>query len=467
MRPEALLGLLLAAGPAFGQDAAPTLTMAVDFGSYRAARGQTSLEIYLEVPREGLTYHPQGRVWRVDLAVAHLLKFEGQIIEFSDVSLADRRTAADTARGSITSTTTLTVPPGNYALQVVIDDGHGATLDKTFPVKVPAYAGDRLDMSAIQLARQINWAGPVAATSRLGLQIVPAVERSFPAGAAWLWYLAEVYGLSPEDTVALAVAVVRDSAVVAGDAWHVPVPANTVAERGALLLSGLEPGEYVLSLEAAAAGDTLRRTVSFNILAADSAVVTDTLTAWEKLPRRQKRALAEAFGALWPKFNSRRFRSFSAEEQHARISAAADTLAMISLDELLARWELVRSLDRGRPRRQGLSAQARLLLRQGPPQVIRVAPATYSQHEVQLWRYGADGPLYFLADRSGRGDFVELQGTDVPLYLLQSATARATLQKAADPATADSLSADPAPADSLSADPAPADSLSAEPPGAP
>ena len=439
------------------------LNMAVDFGSYRAARGQTSLEIYLEVPREGLAYHPQGRVWRVDLAVAHLLKFEGQIIEFSDVSLADRRTAADTARGAITSTTTLTVPPGSYALQVVIDDGHGATFDKTFPVDVPAYAEDHLDMSAIQLARQINWAAPVAATSRLGLQIVPAANRSFPADNTWLWYLAEVYGLSPEDTVAVAVTIVRDSAVVAGDSWHVPVPANTFAERGALLLSGLEPGEYLLSLEAAAAGDTLRRTVSFNILAADSAVVTDTSTAWEKLTRRQKRALADAFGVLWPKFNSRRFRSSNAEEQLNRITAAADTLASLSLDELLARWDLAQSLDRGRPRRQGLSAQAQLLLRQGQPEVIRVAPATYRQHEVQLWRYGANGPLYFLADQSGRGDFIELDGTLVPLHLLQSATAK----KAAGPAPADSLSANPAPADSLSANPAPADSLSADPPGTP
>ena len=229
----------------------------------------------------------------------------------------------------------------------------------------------------------------------------------------------EVYGLSPEDTVTLSISILNDSGMVAGpQLWQVPVPANTLAQRGALLFEHAPPGDYRFVAQIVAAGDSATQVAGFTI--ADSLVADDTLATLADISKRDLRNLAADFKQVWSRFNARGFASAGTGEQLSRIGALTTGMEGVATVDLIDRWQLVRLLDAGRTRRMGLSARARLVLKHGPPQAVRIAPATFSQSESQLWIYGADGPIYFLVDIDGHGTFAEVDGEQVPLFLLQS-----------------------------------------------
>ncbi|MCH7575900.1 MAG: hypothetical protein IIA59_12365 [Candidatus Marinimicrobia bacterium] len=432
MRPNYLPALLLAtAHMALAQPLPPApahadqqaLPVAVEFATFRAGRGMTTLEVYLEVPSPEEIIAAYGSQYVKELATAVLLKHRGQIIEFSDATLRDgsrRSRRSGRATGdAITSTTSLTAKPGEYDLQVVVEYRGGIAFDQTFSVTLPAYSYNELDLSDLVLARQVGWASPVAATSRLGLNVTPAVPPVFEQNKAWIWYMLEVYGLSPEDTVTLSISILNDSGMVAGPRlWQVPVPANTLAQRGALLFEHAPPGDYRFVAQIVAAGNSATQMAAFTI--GDSLAAEDTLAALATFSKRDLKNLAADFKQVWSRFNARGFASAGSDEQLNRIGVLTTVMEGVAAGDLIDRWQLVRLLDAGRTRRRGLSARARLVLKHGPPQAVRIAPATFSQSESQLWIYGDEGPIYFLVDIDGRGTFAEVDGEQVPLFLLQS-----------------------------------------------
>lgn len=441
MRPKVLAALMLVLAQFAPAQQLPDqdrslLPVAVEFATFRASGGLTTLEVYLEVPSASKIFKENGRNYLKELATAVLLKHRGQIVEFADASLRDATSRALRSEETITGRVAFTVRPGEYDLQVVVEDRGSVAFDQTFAVNVPTYSYNSLDISDIVLARQVSWSGRVATTSRLGLKVTPAVPVVFGQNKAWIWYMLEIYGLSPQDTITLSSSVMGDSAaVVAPKAWRVAAPANTFTQRGALLLGNTSPGNYRFMVEIAAAGDTARQMAEFTIVPGDTAATdsdaTDTLTAQGgalesalgHLSKRDLKNMADDFKRTWRSFDARRFSSQDSDEQQSRITALADRLEGVSAGELVDRWQLVRLLDAGRARRKGLSARAQLVLKNGPPQVVRIAPATFVQSESQLWVYGDDGPIYFLVDIDGRGTFEEVDGEKVPLLLLQSIAA--------------------------------------------
>ncbi|MCH8327112.1 MAG: hypothetical protein IID15_01140 [Candidatus Marinimicrobia bacterium] len=407
------------------------LPVAVEFATFRASGGLTTLEVYLEIPSPEEIYAIYGPRYIKELATAVLLKHRGQIVAFADATLRDetvtsRRSAA--TGDAITSTALLTARPGEYELQVVVEDRAGIAFDQTFAVTIPAYSYNSLDLSDLVLARAVGWASKVAATSRLGLDVTPAVPPVFKQNRAWIWYMLELYGLSPEDTVIFSTSIVSDSGtVVEPQPWQIPVPANTLAQRGVLLFENAPPGDYRFVVEVVAAGDSATQVAHFTI--ADSLAPDDTLSALAGLSKRDLKKLAADFSQVWRRFNDRGFASLESHEQHSRIAGITDgmdsgsAMDSVSVGDLIDRWQMVRLLDAGRTRRMGLSAGARLVLSHGLPQAVRIAPATFSQSESQLWIYGDDGPIYFLVDIDGNGTFGEVDGEQIPLFLLQSLAA--------------------------------------------
>jgi hypothetical protein len=172
-------------------------------------------------------------------------------------------------RGTVTP---LDLAPGRYEVRVAVHDrGTGRVGSAHISATVPDYAGAPLELSGIVLerARPSAAAGPVAAV----VASLPTTVRAFGRDEPLTAFVRVYQGTArrePIQPVSVHTRIETAAGALAVDHEFVVEASRFAADRGAdcrmrIPLAQLEPGEYLLSIEAAVADRRVTREVRFTV----------------------------------------------------------------------------------------------------------------------------------------------------------------------------------------------------------
>ena len=410
----------------------------LDLGLFRAAGNRSRLEVYLGIDRRQITYERERGRYAAHMAGVVLLKQRGQIIDFREMAIEDVVDHLDDGpHGVIPKQATFSLEPGSYDLLVVVEDGQGNRSDSTLRVEVPAYGGLELEISTIQLASVIRRSAGWKEFYKRGLTVWPNAGAVYDDDRPLLWHYAEVYGLTPLDTVEVRTLVWRDSTEVISQApRRAPSPSLVFCDWGAVNLSALAAGDYCLTITVSMDGDTASAMKPFRVVREAPAAVDsgDVLAA---LSTAELTDFARGLSLLQPELDIQAFRSLDSAGKRRIIGDAGGKVARglsqdssLNLGELLHRWGHVKAYDRDWRGRSRLTEQGRTMFLYGPPATIETYPATSALREHQVWTFtypdstdppvpdkpsGPDGlsgtGQFVFMDREGYGEFMLVHAT--------------------------------------------------------
>lgn len=375
------------------------LPFELDLGLFRAEGNRSRLEVYLGIDRRQITYERERGRYAAHMAGVVLLKQRGQIIDFREMAIEDVVDHLDDGpHGVILKQASFSLEPGSYDLWVVVEDWQGNRSDSTLRVEVPAYGGLEPEISTIQLASVIRRSAGRKEFYKRGLTVWPNAGAVYDDDRPLLWHYAEVYGLTPLDTVEVRTLVWRDSTEVISQApRRAPSPSLVFCDWGAVNLSALAAGDYCLTLTVSVDGDTASVMKPFRAVREAPAAVDsgDVLVA---LSTAELTDFARGLSLLQPELDIQRFRSLDSAGKCQMVRDAAGKVARglsqdssLSLDELLRRWGHVKAYERDRsrltPPMAGLTEQGRTMFLYGLPATIETYPATSALREHQLWTF--------------------------------------------------------------------------------
>jgi len=416
-RPAITMLLILAAG--WGRLAAQDLTATIDSGVFPTSTGQAFLEVYLEVPRTGLTYQQQEDRLQAHLAVVVFLKRGEQILDLRELQIDDILLHPDERRGPILRQVRFTPRPGTYQVLVALEGSGGRRFEETREVMIPARPAHEFQISTIQLSPRIYRSRADNEFSKFGLTVWPHPSRTYGPRHPFLWYLAAVNGVMPRDTLEIEAALWQGSRRVrAGGPRRMEATGLRFVDRGAFRVDSLAAGDYRLELTATIGGDTVRGFQSFQIAQVVDTTV-DSVDVWSGLSSVDMLNFAETLGGVYPQLDLKRFRSADAGTRKSLAETAAVALAHLhgqdtsaSLGRLVANWRPALAFGPPLAGHGLINDQGCMVLVYGLPEALACYPATRNRRPYQVFAYlAADSthPLVFI-DGTGQGAYVLVHG---------------------------------------------------------
>ncbi|UCD38876.1 MAG: hypothetical protein JSW54_05190, partial [Fidelibacterota bacterium] len=260
---KVLAGLILG----LTQLQAGEITFDLATGLFRGPGGLSRLEVYLGIDREQITFEQSRGRYSAHLAGVVLVKRHGQIVDFTELSIDDEVQSLEySSVGTIAHQTAFTLAPGRYEMQVVLEDRQGNQSERSMEIQIPPIQELELAVSTIELAALIRRSGGPKDFLKKGLAVWPNAGAVYHDRQPLLWYYAEIYGLTPLDTVEISSTISgQDGAVVAQTSKRTPSPSLVLQEWGALNLSLLDTGDYRLGLTATVNGATTSAATWFRV----------------------------------------------------------------------------------------------------------------------------------------------------------------------------------------------------------
>jgi len=375
-----------------------------EVASFRGRSGLISLDIYIQFDRAQLEYKASKDGLSAKLAAVALLKQNGQIITFDQLDVIDQLpNSADVSSGSFTSFMTFDLTPGNYDLELAVTDGRGGEFDSTMQLQLAAYAAHETGISDLTLAAAVH---PRMSTKRLhrrGFNIYPIADSKINDTDGLLWYYAELYGVTPEDTVVVQT-VITDSAGAAYANNEISVVTADLVHPywGALNTAGLAPGLYELSVSGQLGDDTVSTVHSFTVVAADSTVAqADSVQhSWDKITRHKLERIVNLMGG---EIDHVRFIALDSlaqmnmlEEQATALDAPVIDSTTTVLENWIERWQWIRNADPGYRYSGRLTPAGEIVLLYGLPNSISRHGPTAAQRGYQTWQYGVEADTNFV-----------------------------------------------------------------------
>lgn len=416
-RPTITMLLILAAG--WGCLAAQDLTATIDSGVFPTSTGQARLEVYLEVPRTGLTYQQQGDRLQAHLAVVVFLKRGAQILDLRELQIDDILLHPDERRGPILRQVRFTPRPGTYQVLVALEGRGGRRFEETREVMIPARPAHEFQISTIQLSPRIYRSRTDNEFSKFGLTVWPHPSRTYGPRHPFLWYLAAVNGVMPRDTLEIEATLWQGSRRVrASGPRRMEATGLRFVDRGAFRIDSLAAGNYHLELTAVVGEDTVVSAQPFHV-AQTAAATADSVDFWASLSSAEQVGFAETLGDVYPQLDIKRFRSADAGTRKSLAEAAAVALANLhgqdtsaSLGRLVGNWRLALAFGPLLAGHRQPNDQGRMVFVYGLPDVLACYPATRNRRPYQVFAYlAADStrPLVFI-DGTGQGAYVLVHG---------------------------------------------------------
>ncbi|MFB0515620.1 MAG: hypothetical protein ACETWG_03340, partial [Candidatus Neomarinimicrobiota bacterium] len=393
----------------------------LDVGIYRAAGNRSRLEVYLEINRGQVTYEEVRGRYVAHLAGVVLINQRGRIVDFREMSIDDIVERLNGApQGTIPKQATFTLAPGEYEVQVAVEDDQGNRADSSFKIELPAHRDYVLGTSTIQLGRLIRRASREKEFFKQGLTVWPRAGAVYSRIQPLLWYYVEVYGLTPLDTVETQAVVWQDSseAITLGPK-RTPSPALVYKDWGAINLSDFTAGDYQLSFIVAVDGDTATAKKTFKVVG-EELIPSDTGDVLVALSSARLFDFASGMSMIQPELDLQQYRSGDLANRHRMIRVAVGRLARefnrdstTYLAELLQRWPQVKAYDPGWRARGRLSEQGRTIFLHGLPTTIETYPASSALREHHIWTfvYPDSTHQFVFVDRKGYGEFALVHAT--------------------------------------------------------
>ncbi len=207
MRAFLVVGLILTAvtfSANSGQEASGPLQLSASYCTYRL-EGDTAnsyVEIYYNLPRRLLKFQPDtsGYVAIIDFQIA-VRDSSGVLIDSASWKAGSRirdLSALENSDFLISDILAEVFPVGEYAITLsALNDTQKDIF--SFEMDVPAYAGEKLDISLLELAYEIT-PDSVGKFLKAGHRVLPNPSRRFMQGSGAIYIYAEAYNLdtSPE-----------------------------------------------------------------------------------------------------------------------------------------------------------------------------------------------------------------------------------------------------------------------------
>ncbi len=186
----------------------PALKFSVDSAQFRINDSLYLGELYFAVPRQTLNFIPEGQGLRARYEISVTVLRQGREIT------QQRWTATSFAAGpeEIKSTQSLfnvarfQFKPGVYVIRTKISDLNGETRgEKEVPLKIRALPIDKLTLSDIEMATEIERDTSRTVFQRNGYRVIPNPGRLYGDGLVVLRFYFEIYNLQPADAATYSV----------------------------------------------------------------------------------------------------------------------------------------------------------------------------------------------------------------------------------------------------------------------
>ncbi len=383
-----------------------------DIASFRGRSGLVSVDIYLQFDRAQLGYVANKAGFFTKLAAVALLKQSGQIITFDQLEIVDQLSrSGDVSSGSFTRFITFDLTPGDYDLELAVTDDRGGEFDSTMQLQLSGYQAHTVGISSAVLATAIHPRKSSKQLQRRGFNIYPLATDMVGATDGLLWYYCELYGLTPEDTVAVQTVVTDSAGTIYTTSVITALTAGLVYPHwGALNPAMLVGGRYELRVTVQIGADTISTVHAFSVTAADTgAAESDSVgRVWDMASRRRLERIVSLMGGS---IDQMRFIELDSLEQMNMLEEQASTLGApvadsttTVLEDWIERWQWIRNSDPGYRYSGRITAAGELVLLHGLPVTIDRHGPTPTHWGYQTWQYDdADTNFVVLLETGGAG----------------------------------------------------------------
>ena len=387
----------------------------LDWSLFREPGGDSRLEVYLGIPTTHFTAARGEQLAGGRVTGLVMLKKRRQITVFREFTVANLWARDElSVQGNVARQAEFILSPGEYQLQVVMEDNTGRQLERSIDVTVPAYKAAALAISDVQLAHRVRRGAAVGDYAKRGLSVWPHAGVTYGLGRPLLWYYAEVYGLAPGDTVESRAALWQDTVrVITLDPKSSQASGVSSTEWGAIDISALPAGGYQLTIAVTVGGETARSVKPLQLVSAaavpDTADTTDVLT---NLEDSELATLVRALIRLGPPAKAARPLADNVDADRLQLRDQAERLAAVQdrdpsdyLAQLVLVWPQVVRYELGRRAGARLTPQGKVMLAYGLPASVATHPATTLLREYHVWDYPATDTArqVVFMDRQGSG----------------------------------------------------------------
>jgi GWxTD domain-containing protein len=236
----------------------PTVVMALDagvsFAVYRTQDGKPYVEVNLEIAAGSVMYrHIDSVLMQASVDVLILVKDGEKVVNFEKYTLQSPLVPVPEA---LLDVKRMAIPPGNYTLEVSVQDVQDATNTDQFSSPLSAVLDGKIALSEVQLLRGFKPDNSDSPFSKNGFYLEPLPFNFYDRSATLLAFYAEVY--QADKSIADAKYQVRYVIEKdAGNGQRVLISAgiqekNRSAMDAVLVqmdISKLESGNYALTVE--------------------------------------------------------------------------------------------------------------------------------------------------------------------------------------------------------------------------
>jgi GWxTD domain-containing protein len=192
--------LFLMQGSAIAQEKKTVdLSQSIDYATFAAESGQTSIELYIALPKSLLTYSKQNdTLFITELTVQLIALKNGKKEKQSELKVISKANSLKDKNGLIIITLSQVLPVGEYEFVINVSESDGnLKADTHFNIALPNYTSDSLKISDIELASAIdkseNKQSPFYKNT---LEVIPQPTTIFGGTINVLSVYAELYNLA-------------------------------------------------------------------------------------------------------------------------------------------------------------------------------------------------------------------------------------------------------------------------------
>jgi len=247
------------------------IPMRVSAPSFASTGANASVEVIVDIQGRDLAASSSAAGGKGSLALLVTIADGQGHIQASERGTLDMNlsasTRAEVAQHGVRVISRLDVPPGSYVLRVAgIDDGGNSRGSVQYDLTVPDFSKSPLAMSGLVIASAADVNRPTTGsdtTWRERFEQPPTTARVFTA-ADNILVSGEIYAAVPHGDISATTTLRRASGEVVFDSEHTldetaSGARSTFRYQTMIPLQGVDPGEYVLVVEAAGSADAAAR----------------------------------------------------------------------------------------------------------------------------------------------------------------------------------------------------------------
>jgi hypothetical protein len=225
---------------------------------FRSGAGEKTLtEVFVEIPYATLTFVRTGKGYEAGVEVGVVFEddsgFQTDGDAIADVIRVDNLEATQSRNQARLFYLPFRVEPGSYTLRLIVEDGNtGNRFVNAVKINVPSFRSSQLQISSLQLARNIKFSEIETPLRKNGRLVIPNVPHIIPFEKPVGFLYFEAYNLNPDASSAGSLQVnchiSRLGKEMRAKSWTISNSETQVAISVPLDLEELEPGEYLLTM---------------------------------------------------------------------------------------------------------------------------------------------------------------------------------------------------------------------------